>query len=175
MTSKKVKPCGKCGGAERYERHGRLGACKACSKVSQEKYNEANKDRLKGRHKKDLANYYKRRQENMANEEWRVNHLIGCAKNRAKKKGRDFDLTFEEVWGLWKKQGARCAISGRLFDLEYADSGPNPDGPSLDRIDSEKGYTLDNIRFVTYQVNTALSCFGEQSLIQLCKDIMENN
>lgn len=166
--SKKIKPCGNCGSTDRYPAKGRIGRCRPCTLISM-------KDRAEKDKKGKATGYHTRREENMLNPEWRVKHLWSCARNRAKSKGREFSLEFEQVWSLWVKQEGKCSVSGLEFDLRYVDKGPNPRGPSLDRIDSEKGYTSDNIRLVTYHVNTALSSFGEEALISLCKNILENN
>ena len=40
-------------------------------------------------------------------------------------------------------------------------SRQNPFGPSLDRKDSAKGYTMDNARVVAWGLNCALNDFGE--------------
>lgn len=94
--------------------------------------------------------------------------------NRAKTKGLDFDLNHDFLLDLWTLQGGRCAISGRILDLNpYGYKGQvNPNAPSIDRVVPNKGYTKNNIRFVCYQVNVALSEFGDEALKQLCKDII---
>lgn len=158
--SKKVKPCIRCGGTERYARsHGRLGACKNCKKqVDTLKY------------------YYEKREEHMMSIEWRLKKLCQMAKGRAIKKDREFALTPEFLQVLWEGQEGRCAVSGVPFELRYSDDGgPHKDGPSLDRIDAALGYTEDNVRLVTYHVNTALSNFGEDSLIYLAEQIVKQN
>lgn len=167
--SKKVKPCVQCGSTERYPARGRIGPCKPCALKKSKR--RAAKDRQLD---EDSKGYHSKRLENMLNIEWRIRHLWSCAKNRAQKKDRVFDISFEQAWEVFKSQDGRCAVSGREFDLIYQEGGPNPNGPSFDRIDSSLGYTLDNVRFVTYHVNTALSSFGDEALISLCKDILEN-
>lgn len=157
--SKKVKPCVRCGSLERYSRGGVLGRCVACAKkTSTTKY------------------YYANRDQNMMDSNWRLTKLCQMAKARALKKGRDFSLTPHTLFRLWESQGGRCAISGIQFELAYSDNGgPNKHGPSLDRIDSSLGYTEDNVRLVTYHVNTALTSFGEEALINLAEQIVKQN
>lgn len=150
----------KCGGTERYEReYGRLGKCKNCAKkVDTLKY------------------YYEKREANMMSIEWRLKKLCQMAKSRAGKKDREFNLTPEFLHFLWEEQEGKCAVSGVFFELQYSDDGgPHKDGPSLDRIDASLGYTRDNVRLVTYHVNTALSNFGEEALICLAEQIVKQN
>ena len=158
--STKVKPCKVCGGIERYSRPNRIGACIKCHR----------------KNNKSLEGYYRHREKNMLDRSWRLNKLLVMAKSRATNKGRDFNITTEYLIELWDAQDGCCSVSGTPFELHYADNGgPHPDGPSLDRIDSKEGYIIGNVRLVTYHVNTALSCFGEERLIKLSNDIVKLN
>ena len=118
--------------------------------------------------------YYRDKNKNQFSVEFRLSKLCSSAKARAKKYNRAHTIDKHLLLGLWESQGGRCAVSGRGFNLDYHDTGAHPDGPSLDRIDSSGGYTPSNVRLVTYHINTALTCFGEQALVQLAKDILEN-
>lgn len=106
---------------------------------------------------------------------YRCARLMHSAKYRAKQINVYFDLSKEHLVKLWEDQDGRCAVSGRVFDL----SRPAPDecvranSPSLDRIDSKGGYVEGNVRLVCYQVNTALNQYGEEALINLCRDIIQ--
>lgn len=86
-------------------------------------------------------------------------------KKRSNISGIAHTLTQSEFMELFSKTEGKCAISGLHF------SGGRPDNvrvrpyfPSLDRIDSSKGYTKDNVRFVSTAVNIALSDWGEDIL-----------
>lgn len=158
--STKVRPCRKCGGTERYENPKRIGACIPCHH----------------KNNKSLDSYYKSRERNMMDFKWRLNKLCNMAKNRSSKKDRAFNITTDYLVELWEIQEARCAVSGIPFELQYAvDGGPHIHGPSLDRIDANKGYEIGNVRLVTYHVNTALSNFGEEALLELAKKIVAFN
>jgi hypothetical protein len=96
------------------------------------------------------------------------------AKFRSKVQSLEFNLTPKFLIELWESQEGLCAISGRKFDLQRPEKieTVKANAPSLDRIDSNKGYLKGNVRFVCYQVNTALNAYGEQALLSLCKDIL---
>jgi hypothetical protein len=91
--------------------------------------------------------------------------LISAARTRATKKGLKHDLDIEWALALWAAQDGACCITGIPFELDHpvrTDSKDlNPYSPSLDRIDSQGGYTKDNTRLVCTCVNLALNRFGE--------------
>lgn len=96
------------------------------------------------------------------------------AKNRAKTGNLKFNLDKEYLIGLWEEQEGCCALSGRVFDLKRPRKNETvrANAPSLDRIKPNKGYVKGNVRFVCYQVNTALNEYGEEALLNLCKDVL---
>lgn len=157
--STEEKPCRVCGSTDRYPRTHRIGPCRPCHK----------------KNRPDLAHYYRYREANMMDPQWRLNKLFRMAKSRATVKGREFTITLQDLLDLWEKQGGKCAVSGRAFELAFTDGdGPHPDGLSLDRVDANIGYTAGNVRLVTYHINTALSKFGEDALMQLALDIIKH-
>jgi hypothetical protein len=66
----------------------------------------------------------------------------------------DFNLTAKQIWNLFLKQDKKCAISGIELVLNR-EHGWNrkKNTASLDRIDSSKGYSLDNVQWVHKIVN----------------------
>lgn len=108
---------------------------------------------------------------------YRCCRLCGSAKYRAKKLNVSFNLDTKYLIDMWEEQQGRCAVSGRIFDLSRPDmyASTRANSPSLDRINSKEGYLKGNVRFVCYQVNTALNEYGEEALISLCKDILAFN
>jgi hypothetical protein len=102
--------------------------------------------------------------------EGRALDLMDRARIRAAESGKGFDLT--RPW-VEKLISGRCAVSGREFDLTpSASTHANPNAPSLDRIDSTKGYLKSNVRAVTVHVNYALNLFGDDALVSLAKDVL---
>ena len=74
--------------------------------------------------------------------------------SEAKRRELDFTITIEDVWNVYQEQGGLCAISGLPIewhkDTARMDRGHTV---SIDRTDSDGGYTLDNIQLVHKQVN----------------------
>ena len=104
-----------------------------------------------------------------------LNKTFKNVKSRSKKLKRDFDLTKEFVENLYEKQGGKCALTGLVFsDEKYNNCRRRPFAPSLDRIDSKRGYTQDNVRFVCSMVNTALGEFGDILFDKMCRSYIED-
>lgn len=88
----------------------------------------------------------------------------------AKKRKIDWELTKEQVEDIFSRQNGRCALSG----IEMMPKKNTPYRPSLDRIDSAKGYVLSNVQFVCSVVNVMKNKFVEEEFIKICKLIAEH-
>ena len=74
---------------------------------------------------------------------------------------------------LWLKQQGKCAISN--IDMTYIfNCGRVPTNVSIDRIDSTKGYTINNIQLVCMACNQMKSDLSEYKLYEFCKAIVNN-
>ena len=91
----------------------------------------------------------------------------------AEKRNLDFNITIEQAWQLFLDQDRRCALSG--IELEFATyTSKEEQTASLDRIDSSKGYTLDNIQWVHKRINELKWNLTEEELLYWCQKITEN-
>jgi hypothetical protein len=73
------------------------------------------------------------------------------AKTRARKNDLPFDLTTEDIQDLWAKQNG-CCYWFNIHLNPYA--GPrHPLLPSLDRVDSHRGYTYGNVVLSCWAAN----------------------
>lgn len=63
-----------------------------------------------------------------------------------------------------KVLAGRCELTGMSFDFGKAPNGwkYNPQSPSIDRINSARGYTMDNCRVILTSLNNALSQYGDK-------------
>lgn len=94
---------------------------------------------------------------------------LDYARDRAVKLKREFDLDIDFIKLLIEKQQNRCNLSGIPFDREGKFSF------SIDRIDSSKGYTKDNVQLVSQYVNVMKNDMAQDLFISLCKNIAKHN
>lgn len=96
-------------------------------------------------------------------------------KRNAKRRGLDWDesLTIEFLYKLLIKQNRKCALSGLDIDLteDRIDSNINfkKMTASLDRIDSSKGYKVNNVQWVHKDINKMKNNYSEDYFKKLCK------
>ncbi|HRI34990.1 MAG TPA: hypothetical protein PLD02_14675 [Saprospiraceae bacterium] len=90
-------------------------------------------------------------------------------KYNAEVKNRIFDVSIEFLWDLFLKQNRKCAIS----NVELTLGNKHQMNASLDRIDSSKGYTEDNVQWVHKDVNRIKQNFQEDNFLQWCKIITD--
>ena len=84
-------------------------------------------------------------------------------------KSRNIYCNIKEEDILPALENGYCELTGLPFDFKPPKGKVrNPYAPSIDRINSDKGYTKDNIRVVLWAVNAALSeCSDEEMLLIL--------
>ena len=87
------------------------------------------------------------------------------AKAHSKKSSRPFTITLQDLYQLKDTQKNLCALT----DIKFTDEMR----PSLDRIDSNKGYEKENIQLVLFEVNRMKSDFSMERFLFLCKKISE--
>lgn len=88
---------------------------------------------------------------------------------RQKKDRFPLEITREFAYQKLAQQNFRCALSGTLIWLPA-----NPRDTvtaSLDRIDSTKGYTKDNIQWLHKNVNLMKNVFDEDHFIHMCLSV----
>lgn len=91
---------------------------------------------------------------------------------RARRDGEAY-LTKDELRDLWTRAGGRCQLTGVRFSSERkAGCVKRPWMPSVDRIDSSKGYVAGNCRLVCVAVNLALNEFGDDVLLTIAKGLL---
>ena len=91
---------------------------------------------------------------------YRCKEILSAAKGRAKRSNREFSLTLDDLLELAKQPS--CPISRRPFFWRTVIGNPStrqphPDAPSLDRIDSSRGYTPDNVWLISHRMNAIKS------------------
>ena len=89
----------------------------------------------------------------------RAARMIEFAKRRAKKKSLPIDI--DRDWVLSKLETGACELSGIAFSWSGAFV------PSIDRVDSSKGYLKSNCRVVVCYVNQAINSMGSATFEQV--------
>lgn len=90
--------------------------------------------------------------------------VLRDAKKRAERKGIVFDLDYEFLRSLYFHQNGTCFYTGRDFKRK------GHSALSLDRIDSSKGYTRENVVWCRVDVNSMKNSKKYEEVLELCKD-----
>jgi|DEB0MinimDraft_10_1074344.scaffolds.fasta_scaffold62231_2 hypothetical protein len=90
--------------------------------------------------------------------------LWKSAKKRAREKGRDFDITPDDII-----IPEFCPYLGIPISHEVGGKSRRPGSPSLDRIDSARGYVKGNILVCSWRANNIKSDATLNELITLTK------
>lgn len=99
-----------------------------------------------------------------------VGRLLRQARARACKNNLECNLSREHLLTLWDECGGCCSISGRHFSMEEFEClVRHPFAPSIDRMDSDRGYTTTNTRLVCVAVNFGMNQWGEGVYYELAK------
>ena len=131
--------------------------CRSCDVVYQAKRRLEN-------YEEDLEysrTYQRNRRQNF---DYRLQMLVNASKQRAKNKNRENTITIEDVKSIYPKDGC-CPIFG--IKLEFNNAGFRETSPSIDRIDSSKGYTPDNIQIISWKANRIKGYASKQDLEML--------
>lgn len=160
-------------------------SCKECQKKKSAEYRKKNKEYFdkknkehynkgdnKKRYEKYRDNFLRKKAEYDTSLRGKMYNLLEAARSRAKRKNIDIDIDIEFLLELYEKQKGRCALTNIEFTFERNSNGVKnflPYNPSIDRIDSKKGYTKDNVRLLLVIMNLSLNNFGEDCFYKVCK------
>lgn len=138
------------------ERHTKSGTCIECGNARSASWNKqtgyGKEYRAVNREQMAEANREWRRrnpekvQQYTTTESSRITSQLNQAKRRAKAHGWEFNLTKRDI-----TIPDTCPVLG--IPLLRTDTRLGDSSPTIDRIDSTKGYTLDNIRVISWRAN----------------------
>lgn len=134
--------------------------CKTCSKQSRDDYYLRNKEKIKNKHlewRLDNKEYIAT-QRIIKKEEDPRKIMLYSAKHRANKKGLPFDLELQDI-----VIPEYCPVLN--IKLEFFHVSQNRTSPSLDRINSNLGYTKDNIQVISWLANTMKTNASKEELL----------
>ena len=142
--------------------------CKECEKEWRQVYYQKNKEHILNRnthYRETTVIWYSRSISN------RLRYMIQMGRKRARQKQIEWNIELPFLLRLWEKQQAKCAYS--VVPFTYEDNHPHT--VSLDRIDSQKGYTEDNVQFVCTIVNYIKQRYPEKQFFDFCSLITQHN
>lgn len=91
----------------------------------------------------------------------------------AAKRNIPLKVTRQEAYSLFLQQNKKCKLTG--LDLRLPTHGGDEAWTaSLDRIDSEKPYTINNVQWIHKDVNRIKNIFDEPYFLSLCRKIVEH-
>lgn len=96
-----------------------------------------------------------------------VTHFRAGARNR----NLCFDITNDDIADVYERQGGKCALSGTPIPFNESGDSKFCTKASIDRIDSSKGYTADNIQIVHSFVNTMKMDASQEEFIAMCRAV----
>jgi hypothetical protein len=92
-------------------------------------------------------------------------------KGGAIKRNLEFSVTIENMWDVFVKQNRKCALTGET--IYFRDKTNGEQTASIDRINSNMGYTIENIQWVHKDVNLMKQNLSEDTFLKICKQIVE--
>jgi hypothetical protein len=88
----------------------------------------------------------------------------------AETRGIFWSLVVEDVWQKYVDQDGVCNLSG--IPIGWSAIGQSHTA-SIDRIDSAKGYTIDNIQLLHKDINMMKQAFQQEHFVALCNSVAD--
>ena len=102
--------------------------------------------------------------------EGRAKVFLQNAKKSARSRQNEFELDILDVVEMWNQQSQICAYSGKVMTLEHGKLNT----VSIERIDSNIGYTKSNTILVCNAINRMKSNFAFEEFFEMCKSVTEH-
>ena len=154
--------------------------CPKCKKLLSHTFyssDKSSKDGLqtycKSCHKINEIKYYKN-----GGKELYFNKNFRDLKGNAEKRNIEVNITINDIKNLYVQQNEKCVISGIKMTTEFIpgdDKWSRIHNMSVDRIDSNKSYTKDNIQLVCCMINIMKWDLKQDDFINICKTIYLHN
>ena len=72
---------------------------------------------------------------------------------------------------LWEKQDGKCALTGMQMTYKFYEGRVNTN-LSVDRINSTKGYSKDNVQLVCMAANQMKNDLSMEEFINMCESVL---
>lgn len=90
----------------------------------------------------------------------------------AKERNLEVSICFNDIWLKFLEQNKKCALSG--VNLVYSTTASEITA-SVDRINSKKGYTKENIQIVHKLINRTKQNLSDEIFFSLCRSVFIHN
>lgn len=107
------------------------------------------------------------------NKQTRLTNMLSSIKVSARNRGLSFSLLRSDIEALAEKQNWTCAMTGIALDVGTT-KGSQPFRPSVDRIDSKRGYDVENIQLVCLMYNIAKNQFNDSDVLTFAHALVEH-
>lgn len=121
--------------------------------------------------KEIMSNSFNEKNKNWKGYEEISGSIWSSIKSGAASRNLEFSIKIEEAWDLFLKQDRKCALTSWPIHLNYDELNKSLKTASLDRIDSDKGYTIDNIQWIHKDINFIKSDFDQKYFIKMCEAV----
>lgn len=98
----------------------------------------------------------------------RLNSILRWTNRWSSRNGFPCEMTFDFLRRLFDRQSGKCFYSGVIMT-----SWSGPDVISIDRVDPNKPYTVDNVVLCRWMINSMKSSFRVGDFIKACSDVTE--
>lgn len=85
----------------------------------------------------------------------------------------EFKVSMKDIWEQYEFQERRCVYTGNYLNFKHNHKDKLWTA-SLDRKDSSKHYTIDNIQLIHKTINKIKYCYSEEYFLNLCFLVAEN-
>lgn len=105
--------------------------------------------------------------------------ILRRTKSRVRESGYEFDLGETDIEAmrflldLWERQGGICPETGLAMRCDVEHDLTFHLKPSLDRIENDRGYVKDNVRFVTQWYQYSKSDMTDEQTAAMCQAVVD--
>lgn len=101
--------------------------------------------------------------------------LVNAAKVRSGRKNLEYNINADVIYVMIMEQKQKCVQTGVKFTFDNkGDGSVNLKSPSLDRKDSSKGYTIENIQITCWFYNAGKGSSSDEEVWKLLNETFKN-
>lgn len=149
--------------------------CSGCKEMKTIDLFSSNKSRYDGKshYCKECSSKIKSKNKNLSIKSYMVD-ILRSSKRTAKIRGiTEYSITIQDLLLLYDKQNGLCAITSVPM-TNISGQGKILTNCSIDRIDSSKGYTLDNVQLTCLSINMMKLNATSEEFITFLNEVSEN-